>query len=472
MNVSAVVDVQRATADEPTVKFGRGPEWPIVALVLLYPLWWALGLSVLVFQILAVPMLVHLVRNRRAISVPPGFGFWLAFLAWAALSLLLVWYDPPGTATDPVGQRLLVAVFRYSQYVSLGIILLFIGNLPRGRLSAQRFGWLLGLIFAYGVIGGLAAVVAPNFEFTSVVEMLLPSQIVAEPWVGSMVHPSLAQVQDFIGEEVGRPAAPFGYTNMWGAVLAMLLPWYFVTWILRGEGRRKAAAIALLALGIIPAVVSLNRGLWVALAVMLVITGVREFLAGRLTVLVALVAGVAIALPLIALSPLGGLITERLENQHSNEIREMTTQRALEISTYSPLIGYGTTRDTIGSHRSIAIGATVDCPKCGNVPLGQNGQFWLVLVAQGWIGLILFYGMFVTMLVRWWRRRNALVAAGTMSLLIALLMTTYYDMMVVPLAIMFMSLAGLWLAAADGEDGSTADPDGDPAVERIAPPGV
>jgi polysaccharide biosynthesis protein PslJ len=455
-----VTNVQTDTVSpselQPDIKFGRGPERPLVALIVLYPLWWALGLSVLIFQIIAIPMLVHLLRNRHSIKVPPGFGFWVAFLGWAALSLVMVWYSPPGTADDPVAQRTLVALFRYTQYFAMGVILLFVGNLPRARLSADRFGWLLGLAYAYGVVGGLLAVLAPRFEFTSPVEFLLPGNLASEPWVASMVHPSLAQVQDFIGEEVGRPAAPFGYTNMWGAVLAMLLPWFFTTWVLRATGHKRMGGIALLALGVIPIIVSLNRGLWIALVVIVVITAWRELLAGRPTVVIGLLGAIVVALPLIALSPLGGLVQQRLDNPHSNALREVTTERALEISVYSPLLGYGTTRDMVGSNQSIAIGKTPECPKCGNVPLGQNGQFWMVLVSQGWVGVVLFYGMFVTVVLRWWRTRAPLVAAGTLSVLICLLMSFYYDMIIVPLAFLVLSVGALWLSAREHDERSVA----------------
>src|SRR4051812_32928417 len=63
--------------------------WPVVALCALYPLWWALGLGVLVFPLAAVPMGVILLRRLVTgvrLRVPPGFGWWLLFLAAVAIS--------------------------------------------------------------------------------------------------------------------------------------------------------------------------------------------------------------------------------------------------------------------------------------------------------------------------------------------------------------------------------------------------
>ena len=61
----------------------------------------------------------------------------------------------------------------------------------------------------------------------------------------------------------------------------------------------------------------------------------------------------------------------------------------------SPLIGYGSTRETVGSDESIAIGATPECPRCGNRTIGSTGHAWNVLYSQGFVGLTAFMGFFV-----------------------------------------------------------------------------
>src|SRR5918911_1136241 len=78
-------------------RWGRlGAGWPLVALLGLYPLWWALGIGSFAFVLFAVPMVWYLVTHRP-LRLPPGFGFWLLFLCWVFASLVMLPYTPPGT---------------------------------------------------------------------------------------------------------------------------------------------------------------------------------------------------------------------------------------------------------------------------------------------------------------------------------------------------------------------------------------
>src|ERR687895_2747397 len=73
----------RSTRWLPEVPFA----WPLWALIMLYPLWWLLGLGTFIFPLAAVPMGIYLLRRCRPIKVPPGFGIWLLFLAWFCVSV-------------------------------------------------------------------------------------------------------------------------------------------------------------------------------------------------------------------------------------------------------------------------------------------------------------------------------------------------------------------------------------------------
>src|SRR4051812_49695626 len=73
-----------------------GPGWPLTALLVLYPLWWALGMGTLAVFVLAVPMALHLWRRRAGI-VPPGFGIWVLVFGGGGARTVMLPRNPPGT---------------------------------------------------------------------------------------------------------------------------------------------------------------------------------------------------------------------------------------------------------------------------------------------------------------------------------------------------------------------------------------
>src|SRR2546421_12994233 len=133
--------------------------WPLTGILLLYPLWWALGLGVLVFPLAALPMAVILVRQRRAgrrLAVPPGFALWLLFLAVVVVSVGALGEDPAGTVPGTAASRLIPVAFRLAEYGALTVLLLYAGNLTEAELPQRRLVRLLGWLFLATVAGGPA----------------------------------------------------------------------------------------------------------------------------------------------------------------------------------------------------------------------------------------------------------------------------------------------------------------------------
>ena len=207
------------------------PAWPVASVLALYPLWWALGLGVLIFPIMAAPMLVLLVRRRaagRPLRLPPGFAWWALFLAAVLISIAALGADPAGTVAEHADARLVAVVYRLLMYASLTVLLVYAGNLTEAELPRRRLVKLLGWLFVVTVLGGLLGMVAGRFEFTSPVEWLLPPDVRGKGFVQSLVHPYAAQIMDIVGGEKPRPAAPWGYTNTWGNNFCLLMGWLVV----------------------------------------------------------------------------------------------------------------------------------------------------------------------------------------------------------------------------------------------------
>ena len=429
------------------------PGWPLTALLVLYPLWWALGMGTLIVFVLAVPMLVHL-RRLPHVRVPPGFGLWLLFLVWLLLSTTMLGQNPPGTLPDSASGRLVSVAFNLAGYLSATAVLLYAGNLTEAQLPRLRLVRQLAFFFVVVVAGGLLGSLVPTLEFTSVVEVLLPPRVAADVFVQSLVHPSAAQVQEVLGYPSARPSAPFGFTNTWGHCLALGLGWFVVSWLVRGSTARRLAGLAVLGLAAVPVVLSLNRGLWVGLALLLALFALRLAARGRIAVLAVLVVSVVAGGAGLALTPLGTTVQERLANPHSNDIRTFTTERTLEAVAASPVIGLGSTRAALGSANTIAVGQADDCRRCGNPTLGSNGQIWLLLIAQGFGGAALYVGFILRSIWAYRRDRSPIGDAGLLALVVSLFFLLVYNALTMPLVLLFLSIAVLWRNAQhrDGEN--------------------
>src|SRR4051812_4558041 len=106
----------------------RTTGWPLTVLLVGYPLWWLLGMGTLIVFVLCVPMIVQL-WLRRPVRVPPGFGIWLLFLVWVALSATMLDVNPAGTLPAEALDRTVSVVFNLSGYVAVAVVLLYVGNL-------------------------------------------------------------------------------------------------------------------------------------------------------------------------------------------------------------------------------------------------------------------------------------------------------------------------------------------------------
>jgi O-antigen ligase len=432
------------------------PAWPVAALLAFYPLWWALGLGVLIFPMLAAPMVVLLLRRRaagRPLRMPPGFGWWALFLVAAVVSIAALGADPAGTVAEPAGTRLVAVLYKLLMYVALTVLLVYAGNLTEAELPRRRLVRLLGWLFAVTVAGGLLGMVAGRFQFTSPVEYLLPGSIRFKGFVQSLVHPYAAQIMDLVGGDKPRPAAPWGYTNTWGNNFCLLVGWLVVA-AFTGRQKRSTKLFALLCLAasVAPAVTSLNRGLWIGLGVLIAYVALRYVLMGKVWILAAV--GVATAGLVIALvaSPLGDTVSARLDNGKSNGVRSFLVDRAIEGFADSPIIGYGGTRNTIGGRNSITVGESARCERCGNFTVGGNGQLWQLLYSHGAAGTLGYLGFFAYGLWRFRRDRTPIGIAASAAIVTSFSAMLWYNSLVTPLAFMFLAYALLWRNTIEGDN--------------------
>ena len=424
------------------------PAWPVTALLAGYPLWWALGLGDLSVLIIAVPMVLRMHawhRAGRPVKVPPAFGLWLMFLVVVGAGIATLGLTAPGTVVSPLSNRLLAFVIRGLTYLALTVILLYAGNLTEAELPRRRLAWQLGLVGIYTVLGGLGGVVMPSFQFKSPMAYLLPHGLQQNSLVQAALYPGFSQVTDVLGVTHGRPKAPFEYTNTWGNCLTILLPWLLVAWWSYGSKRQRKWALLVVAAALIPLVYSLNRTVWVGVALTAVYVAVRLAARGRLAMLGVVLAGLALVGDGRGGDSAAGAdhvaAAASAEQLHP---RGRCRWRRSSDANAAPVIGYGDTRHQQGSASSIAVGPSKDCPSCGQFPVGSNGQLYLLLVCNGWVGTGLFLGFFAYLAWRYRRDRTPYGMAGVLVILLSFLYMFAYVSVTAALEFTMFSVALLW----------------------------
>ncbi len=436
--------------------------WPVAALFVGFPIWWALGIAFVIVPLLAIPMTLRLIR-RRNVVLPTGAGLWLLFTAWSLLGVLTLGKVAPGTQPGSFGERLLPFLDRSATLVGASVLLIYIANLTPEELPAMRFARMLGFLFVVTVLGGVAGMLSPHGGFTSAAEYLLPHHLVSQgSYLREIMHPNFAQVQDFLGYETPRPAAPFAYTNEWGANLSLLLPFFVLSWFAPGQRWRRRAAPAVLAVGAVVVIYSLNRGLWIAIALSAFYVLAVMVLRGRTQILrIALVLTLVGAAAFVA-TPLHSVVSQRLSHGHSDTRRAYLATAAIEGATHSPFLGWGSTRKPYGNATSIAAGATADCPRCAPPPIGTHGLIYLLSFSTGFVGAGLMIAFFIGAVVRTRRDRRPFGMASTIVVGLVLVEMFFYQLIPFGLPIATAVFAMAW------RERRSASVGGEPAVPSAA----
>jgi hypothetical protein len=436
---------------------GAAPAWPVTALLVGYPLWWALGLADFIWIILAVPMISRMgawqTRGERRLRVPPRFGIWLLFLIIATAGIAAISLTAPGTVVSPVSHRVLSYINRLASYGGVTVLLLYIGNLTEQELTRRRLAWMLGLVGVYAVAGGVAGIVMPHLQFASPLLHLLPKSVQVNPYIKASMEPGLSQVQNVLGSAAGRPKAPFDYTNTWGDCLTILLPFLFIGWWSGGKKscrrraiwtRHRLVVLAIVLLAIAPLLYSLNRGAWIGAGLSVGYFAIRFALRGRTALLAGLAAIIAIGALLVVVTPLKGVVTDRLHHGKSNNLRANLSSLSITDALASPIIGFGDTRQEQGSPNSIAIGPSFKCPTCGQLEVGSTGQLWLLLVSDGVVGAALYLAFFASGIWYFRRDQSPEAMAGILVLLLSFVYMFTYDAVPAPLGFTMLAYALMW----------------------------
>lgn len=420
------------------------PGWPFVWFFMGYPLWWLLGVIWIAALAAAVIMLADLYHQER-VTVPRHFGWWLLFLAWVAAGVLLVQINAPGAVPGAKATRYLTWGYRSATFCTATVMLVYLCTMRR-HLPVDRLTRVLGWMFVYLTVGGILGVLIPYASFPSLLEVLLPHRIADQAFVNSLIHPTLAQVQEYLGVITTRPSGPFPYANAWGLNYICFLPFFVVGWWQHGGRRRRAVAAVTLAASAVPLVLALNRAVWGIVVVSVLFVAVRGALRGRLRLAAACLVVICIGAAVLLATPLGQTVNSRLSGVEHTSDQGRANLSTLTVSSTlqrSAVAGYGTTRDVQGSFQSIAIGSTPSCPTCSGPALGTQGILWFLVFATGLGGAVLFIGFLLLHLLRALRSRAPDALLTSTTLLIYLLAMPFYDLDLTSAVAAFAAVAAL-----------------------------
>lgn len=400
--------------------------WPLWAAVVLYPVWWCLGLGSFAFILAAIPMAWTLLQHRP-IRIPPAFGIWLLFILWNALGILMLPAHAPHTAEGSPTGRAISITLRFIDLGTASVFLLYVVNLSKNVVSQRQLTKWMSALFLVTVGGGLLALAAPHFQFNSPLERLLPHSIAKNVYVHQLVHPQAAQVQDVLGFAAPRPAAPWAYTNTWGNSISLLVVWFCVYMWHPKVPKNHFRMVLILLVSLVTIVYSLNRGLWFGLVISIVFLIAHLSRKGDLRATFYAIGAIAVGVVLFVVTPLNNVVQQRAANGKSNSIRAFVDSASFRGATQSPLLGWGDSRKVLGSAQSIAVGPSPKCPQCGEVNLGSAGEIWLIMFDNGLAGMAIYLAFFGAV---WWRLRASptiIGAAGRLTVILTVFYTIFYN---------------------------------------------
>jgi hypothetical protein len=221
---------------------------------------------------------------------------------------------------------------------------------------------------------------------------------------------------------------------------------------MQASGRRRWLYGALALASIVPVILSLNRGLWIGLAVTVLWVLIRQLLRGRITPILTAIVAVGVAGLVMAQTPLISVILSRLQHGQSNDIRSFVGSLSIVAVQHSPIVGYGGTRHALGSATSIAVGPTKACPTCGSVATGSTGDFWAILFNQGVGGALLYFGFFAAIIVVYWRNRSVVSEAAIITIALTFVYMLFYSTLPVAQTLTMIAVGILWREGRTGRE--------------------
>ncbi len=393
------------------------PAWPLAALFVGFPIWWLLGIGDVSWTIAGAVMAYYIFESKQR-YVPKGFGLVLAFLLWAGLSVIAI----------DTASRLLGFFFRYAQYVAIAVIFVYIYNARRSLPVVRILGYL-SVFWCWMILGGYLGILFPTAVIKTPLAAVLPSGLLSNDLVQRMVVLRLTQGFNPDAWIPGdpRPSAPFLFTNNWGNAYSLLLPLVLLYISIMPRGWRRWLLVLAVPISMVPAFLTLNRGMFLGLAVVAVVVVARFALQGKFKPVAALVGVCVLGLIVASQLPFLDRLDDRLDTSGTNVARVSVYAETIERTLAAPIFGYGAPRPADTS--SVL------------PPAGTQGQVWMVMFSHGFVGVGLFLAILLWFAWRALRLRSS-VGVVISGILVAFFVEVfYYGVLGAGLCVIFITAA-------------------------------
>ncbi len=408
-----------AAAGRPTL---FRPGWIVYALFVLNPVFWALGVGGFIWSLAVIPLGAWLVL-RPGLRRPPAVIPYILYIIWAGFSVIRI-----DRAT-----RLLAFGFRYSAYLTALGLAYYVYN--ERRVTREKFVNWVAMFWVWAIAGGYLGLLVPRGRLSvTPASVLLPRTIAENEFVGNLVRPRFAQVQNIFGVSIPRPSTLFAFTNEWGGAVGLLTPFFIAATLLSPDPRRRRLGVIGLIVAVPPILLSVNRGLWISVAAILIMVAVRSFLVGHTGPIKFLAASIVTVAGLIAFTPLGSIVSGRLGQSDANA-RAGIYQEAWQGALASPFLGYGGPRPSTNPF---------------SPAVGTHGHIWTAMFSHGLIGLALYLAFIGWALYSVTRRRDPMSIILASVVWVAALQMFFYAMLPVGLPIVLVAIGLTFRTDDDG----------------------
>lgn len=191
------------------------------------------------------------------------------------------------------------------------------------------------------------------------------------------------------------------------------------------DRRWQAVATLSMAAGVVPIILSVNRGLWIGIVAGVVYGSLLLAKRGDRRYMKVLAIAAIVVIGLTFVPQINNVVVGRLESDHTNNARLTLYSQVLEQVDESPWFGYG---------------APIANEENPNLPaVGTHGQFWTVLFSHGIPGVLLYIAFALSLARRTLRDRDVTSTWLHVATALVPLLMWFYELLTPPTFIVMLA---------------------------------